>query len=160
MFRKDDFYLELQPNESNDQIKVNKALVSIGKNLGIKWIITTDVHYLSKEWAPIHAAYLRSRDSADREIESFYESCYLMQSDEIHERMDDSLGSDVVDVGLENTLEVVGKVEDYDLYHDQVVPSIEICKFNLRHLFSEWYDKYPYIKNYSESEYECDRYWL
>lgn len=159
LFGKEDFYLEMQPNIGDEQVKVNKALVSIGKNLDIKWIITTDTHYLSKELAPIHAAYLRSRESGDREVETFYESCYLMEEDEIYERMS-YFDKEVIEYGLNSTLEIAGKVETYDLYHDQVVPKVVCPEFEIKGLFSKWYEGYPYIAKFVNSSDIHDRYFL
>lgn len=155
----EDFYLEMQPNPSDEQIKVNKALVSISNNLGIKYIITTDTHYLTKEMAPIHEAYLKSRGSEDREVASFYESCYMMYADEIIEKMN-YFDSEVVETGLDNTLEIAGKIETYDLYHDQVVPKVSIPEFELENLFKDWYEKYPYYEKFADSADIHDRYWL
>ena len=79
----ENFYLEMQPNDAEDQVKVNKAIVAIGEQLGIKTIITTDAHYLTSNKAKIHEAYLNSRDDESRETGDFYRSCYIMDSDEL-----------------------------------------------------------------------------
>lgn len=54
----DDFYLEIQPNDIPDQWVMNKALISMSKELDIKLIATNDVHYTYKEDAQIHEALL------------------------------------------------------------------------------------------------------
>ena len=54
----DDFYLEIQPNDIPDQWVMNKAILSLGKELGIKVIATNDVHYTYKEDADIHEVLL------------------------------------------------------------------------------------------------------
>ncbi len=50
---RDGFYLELQRNGAPDQEKVNNGLISISKQLSIPLVCTNDVHYLTKEDAPI-----------------------------------------------------------------------------------------------------------
>ena len=45
IFGKGNFYLEMQPSNGKEQIFVNKQLLRISKELGIKYIITTDSHY-------------------------------------------------------------------------------------------------------------------
>ena len=42
-------------------------------------VVGTDAHYLTKEDRPIHKAYLNSKEG-DREVDSFYEFTYLMDS--------------------------------------------------------------------------------
>lgn len=159
VFGKDDFYLEMQPNQSEDQITVNKALLSISKNLGIKYVITTDTHYLSKELAPIHEAYLKSRGSDDREVLDFYSSCYMQTEEEIYEHMS-YLEDEVMRVGLENTLEIAEKIETYDLAHSQVVPKTPIKDFAINGLFKDYYQKYPYLEKFATSDDKHDQYWL
>lgn len=49
----DGFYLELQRNGAPDQNKVNNGLVSISEQLSIPLVCTNDVHYLTREDAPV-----------------------------------------------------------------------------------------------------------
>ena len=46
---KDDFYLEIQPLDWEEQIKVNEALINLSHKLNVKLIATTDSHYTNKE---------------------------------------------------------------------------------------------------------------
>ncbi len=46
-----DFYLELQNHGMKEQLYVNKGLLRLGKELGIPFVATNDVHYLKKEHA-------------------------------------------------------------------------------------------------------------
>lgn len=55
---KDDYYLEIQPNDIPDQWIMNKAIINMSKELDIKVIATNDVHYVLKEDAPIHEVLL------------------------------------------------------------------------------------------------------
>ena len=76
------FYLEMQPSNNEEQLFVNNEILKLSKDLGIKYIITTDSHYLKKEDAPIHEAFLKSQDG-EREVASFYETTYVMSDEEI-----------------------------------------------------------------------------
>lgn len=49
----DGFYLELQRNGAPDQDKVNHGLLSLSRQLDIPVVCTNDVHYLTKEDAPV-----------------------------------------------------------------------------------------------------------
>ena len=48
------FYLEMQHNGIEEQVKVNRALIEIGKKLDIPLVATNDCHYLRKTDARIH----------------------------------------------------------------------------------------------------------
>ncbi len=45
----DDLYLEIQPLMWEDQVRVNKAVISLSASLGVKLIASTDVHYTNYE---------------------------------------------------------------------------------------------------------------
>ena len=49
IFGKDHYYLELQSNGLQEQVKVNQALVKISQETGIPLVATNDCHYLTKD---------------------------------------------------------------------------------------------------------------
>ena len=58
IFGKGNFYLELQPNSIPEQKTVKQELLRISRELGIPFVATNDVHYLSRDRAPSHEALL------------------------------------------------------------------------------------------------------
>ena len=114
IFGKDDFYFEMQPSFNKDQIYVNKKLVELGNEMGIKYIITNDAHYLKKADRPIHKAFLNSQQG-DREVDDFYATTYLMSDEEIYHYMEESLGEEVIQTAYRNIKEITDKCEDYTL---------------------------------------------
>lgn len=60
IFGRGNFYLEMQPSTDDEQVFVNKEIIKLSDSLDIPYIISTDTHYLKKEDAPIHAAFLKS----------------------------------------------------------------------------------------------------
>lgn len=49
IFGKDNFYLELQDHGIPEQKQVNAKLIEISKELGLKLVVTNDVHYLKQK---------------------------------------------------------------------------------------------------------------
>ena len=80
------FYLEMQPSASKEQTLVNGKILELSKKHDIPYIISTDSHYLKKEDAPLHSAFIKSQDG-DREVESFYATTYLMGTEELESYM-------------------------------------------------------------------------
>ena len=78
----DDFYVECAPSTDADQILVNRKLYRIAEVHGVKLVVATDAHYLTKEDREIHKAYLNSKEG-DREVDMFYEFARLMDYDEV-----------------------------------------------------------------------------
>lgn len=156
----ENFYLEMQPNDAEGQVLINQTYEQIGNELGIKRIITTDAHMPSKEFLPIHEAYLNSREDEARETMEFYRTCYFMDSDEIHEWMDKQIGYDAVETALYNTIDIANQIEFFDLDHTQEVPKIPLPEFTQDHSFKIAYDEYEYIKKFAYSDNPYDRYFL
>lgn len=156
IFGVDDFYFEMQPSFNKDQIYVNKKLVELGEEMGIKYIITNDAHYLKKEDRPIHKAFLNSQQG-DREVDDFYATTFLMSDKEIYEYMEDSLGEEVIQKAYQTIEEIRDKCEDYSL-----MKSLKIPRLNWKDVLifqddvEEYCEKIPYLKKFLNSEYEED----
>lgn len=154
------FFLEMQPSNQENQIIVNKALLKISEELNIPYIITLDAHYLRKEDRPIHEAFLKSDEdeSKGREVGEFYATTYLMSEAEIHSYMDDYLGKENVQKGLNNTQLIWEQIEEYDLDQDLVIPyePTDFSEVDLR-LYNKYVSKIPCLKDFYESDYIADK---
>ena len=157
IFGADDFYFEMQPSFNKDQIYVNHKLVELGAELGIKYIITNDAHYLKKEDRPIHKAFLNSQQG-DREVDDFYATTYLMSDEEIHEYMEEEMGEEVLQSAYQTILEIKDKCEDYSLMKPLKIPRLnwKVIGNTSRNINKATY-YIPYIEKFFNSEYEEDR---
>ena len=164
MVGKDNFYLELQPaikhDGSNSDIKqeqqiVNDMLLRLSKVYGLTPIVSTDAHYLNKKQAFAHKTYLQA-SQGDREVDSFYSTTYVMDREELLEYFDEEL----LDELIENTHELMNKLEPISFKQQTQVPNIDIPEYIDRDLFKEYINKYPYISKYRSSKREMDRYYL
>ncbi|QYG30072.1 PHP domain-containing protein [Mammaliicoccus sciuri] len=155
---KDDFYLEIQPNVSDEQTKVNKKLIEYSHKYGLELIVTCDAHYLRPELFDIHSAYLNAK-GGDRETSLFYADTYLHTEDEIREKLS-YIDRDILDRAIMNTLKMRDKFEQYDLHNDTDIPRIIPDTFELNHTFKPAYDQFENIKNAAYSDEEQDRYLL
>lgn len=158
LFGKDNFFIELQPGISDEQITFNKLAKCFCLENNYNWVITNDVHYLTKDKRELHAAFLSSKDE-DRETADFYESTYFKSEQEMLERMS-YLGEEFVLKGFENTVKITQTIESYDLQQDVKVPQRPLPEFKIQGVFANWYDKYEYINKFAHSEYGQDRYML
>lgn len=157
-FGQDDFYIEIQPGLTDEQIKFNKKAIQIAKFYNLKWIVTNDIHYLKKEDRSIHQAYLNSKDE-ERETSDFYESCYFKTEYEMEDRLS-YLDLQDIRIAFDNTIDIYNKIEFFDLKQEVIVPVRHWGDFTLQHIFKNWYDKYEYINKFATSEYEQDLYLL
>ena len=157
IFGKEDFYFEMQPSFNKDQIYVNKKLVELSEEMGVKYIITNDTHYLKKEDRQIHKAFLNSQQG-DREVDDFYATTFLMSDEEIYHYMEESLGNEVIQKAYQNINEITDKCEDYSLMKPLKIPRLnwkEPCTYSFaRNVYQQ---RIPYLTKFLESEYEEDR---
>ena len=157
IFGAGNFFLELQPSFKEDQIYVNKALIRLSQLTNTPYIITTDAHYLKQEDRKYHKIFLESQDG-DREVDDFYETTYVMTPEEIHEYMDETLGYDAVQKGLDNTLLIYDRIQMYDLRKPLKIPYVP---FNTNEPDKQLYEKYQsvitHLDYFYNSEYASDR---
>ena len=160
VFGEGNFHLEMAPAAYEEQIRYNKFLVDLHYKYNVPLVIATDAHYGRPEDFPIHEAFLKSKEE-DRETADFYKYTYLMTADEIFELMN-YLPREIVEEALENTNKIADRVEDYNLYHPQVIPRLPDGRANSNFEYylktSRINPKYKYINTYINSEYEDDRY--
>ena len=161
VFGEENVFLEIQPSDNEEQIIYNKFIFTLSRAYNLPVQITTDVHYVKKEHRPIHASFLNSREG-DRETDLFYKTCYMMDIEEMWEYCKDYVTEEQFCQAVLNTQKFVQQVEDYDLFHDTIVPEKDISKeeWSVQHLLKDYYGEYEYIKKYAYSEYDQDRYFL
>lgn len=170
----DDFYIEVAPGASKEQILVNNKLAQIAHSYDKKIVIGDDAHYLKKEDRYIHKAYLNSK-GGERETDAFYEYAYLQDEEDLRKNLEPSIGI-MIDEMCRNSMEMFDKIEIYDLLHNQTIPSVPVkeyteglitCKIstNIDKNFLMAFEvpnenKYPelYRMFYSKDVYE--RYWV
>ena len=163
----EDFYIECAPGTDNDQVTANIVLHKIADYYGIKMVVGTDAHYLTKSERSVHKAYLNSKEG-DREVDSFYEFTYLMDSDEVTDLLSKSFAGEksVADEILDNTLEIQEKIQEYSLFHKQDIPSVVVKDYpasswwGTNNDYADEMEKYPTLKKLFTSEDIQDRYWV
>ena len=154
----DDFYIEVAPGCSKEQIAVNKRLLNIANAFDVKIVIGTDAHYLKKEDRFVHKSYLNSKDG-EREVDAFYEYSYLQTEEEVVTYLSKSFDGVIISQMFENSMEIYNKIENYSLLHKQTIPQVEVTDYpkNYHPLNPE---KYPTLCKLMISEDKQDRYWV
>ena len=131
----DDYYLELQRHEVKDpmiranrqtfpeQQKVNRVLIELAKEYGIKLVCSNDCHFVDKENAEAHDHLLclsTGKDLDDPERMLYSKQEWFKTREEMNEVFGD------VPESLSNTLEILDKVEIYSIDHDPIMPNFPI----------------------------------
>ena len=153
IFGPGNFYLELQPAANRDQKYVNHMLLDIAKTYHFPYIITTDTHYLKKEDKPIHKAYLNSQNG-DREVDDFYATTYLMNTEELESFMD--MTKDELYEAYANIHGIKERCQDYSLMKPLKIPQLPWSEAYGAPAPYKWFDKIPYMKTFMESDYVGD----
>ena len=157
IFGKGNFYLEMQPSNGEEQVFVNKQLLKISKELGIKYIITTDSHYGRPEEAKIHEAFLNSQDG-DREVRSFYATTYMMNDEEIRSFFP-YLSDEEIEAAYDAIREIKDSCEDFSVLKPLKIPSLPWRNFHARteEEINEYIKLMPELEKFLNSPHTADR---
>ncbi|MBR6190770.1 MAG: DNA polymerase III subunit alpha [Prevotella sp.] len=127
----DDFYLELQRHEVKDpnqranretfplQQKVNRVLIELAKEYGVKLVCTNDCHFVDEENAEAHDHLLclgTGKDLDDPTRMLYTKQEWFKTQQEMNDIFSD------VPEALDNTMEILDKVETYNLESDPIMP--------------------------------------
>lgn len=153
--------VEIQPSHKPDQIEFNKWAIQIAKEYGVRCIVTCDVHYLKPEHHDIHAAFLKSSEADRGETQDFYETTWMMNYEQKAAYFDYLEQDKLIEI-VNSGWDLVKDCEDYTLEHITIIPERDLSGVNctVRHIFKDWYDKYPYIDKFAHSKYLQDQYFL
>lgn len=155
LFGKDNFYLEMQPSASKEQLVVNEMIYQLSEELNIPFIITTDSHYCKKEDAPIHEAFLNSQDG-EREVKSFYATTYLMGTKELEEYMN-NFTKEIFCKAYSNIIKIKNACTDYSLKKDLKIPSLSWKKPKTQAIEDIWFKRIPYFEDFENSSFDGDK---
>jgi len=124
IFGQNNFYLELQDHGIEEQIRVNKVLREMSKELNIPLIATNDVHYLRRADAKVHDVLLcvqTGKSVVDEDRMRFpTEEFYLKSPEEMYLLFPEDI------IALENSLDIANRCHvelDFNTLH---LPNYEV----------------------------------
>ncbi|MEX0780631.1 MAG: DNA polymerase III subunit alpha [Balneolales bacterium] len=125
----EDYYIELQRHGLKDQDICNEVLIRWSKEYKVKLIATNDSHYVEREDSEAHDILLALQTNADINDPKRFrftddkgilnKEFYLKTRDEMAEVFKD------VPESLDNTNEIVGKVDDIKLSSELLLPDFQ-----------------------------------
>lgn len=129
----DDFYLEIQRHQTNDptadtsvyekQKMVNAVMLQLAAQTNTKVIATNDVHFVNQEHAEAHDRLIclsTGKDFNDPNRMHYTKQEWLKTPSEIEAIFND------IPEAIQNTLEVLQKVEFYDINSEAIMPRFPI----------------------------------
>ena len=161
IFGKENFVLEMQPSKNRDQIIVNRKLLEFANKFGLLYILTTDSHYIKKEDRVIHKAYLNAQNG-DREVDDFYATTYMMDTEEIEEYMKYSFKEnfeEIISKAYKNIEFIADSCEDFSLKKPLKIPELmwrPVLSYYTE--YPEWFKKMPTLEKFLNSEHKSDKY--
>ena len=152
----DDFYIEVAPNDTKEQIYCNKRIEGVARAFNIKMIYGTDAHYLLKKDRYVHKAYLNSKEG-EREVDSFYATAHLMDNNEAFEYLSKSYEEKKFIELCNNSMEIYNKISSYDIFQNPIIPEVEVKNYPKRDAFL---NGYPILSKLFCSDNIQERYWI
>ncbi len=125
----DDYYLEIQDHGSKEDRVVNCEIVKIAQELGIKLVLTNDSHFVSCTDVEAHDALLciqTGKNITDEKRLRYSGTEYLKSLEEMRRLCQDHLEPEIIDQAINNTLEVLDKIENYDIFGEARLPNYTV----------------------------------
>lgn len=129
----DDYYLELQRHKTNAeggmrevyeiQQKINPIITDLARKYDIKLIATNDVHFVNESDAEAHDRLIcvsTNSNYTDLDRMRYTKQEWMKTQQEMNDIFSD------IPEALENTLEILNKVEKYSIDHGPVMPTYAI----------------------------------
>ncbi len=157
----EDYYLEIQRHKTNDpdtnmsayplEETANKEILRIAQKHGIKVVCTNDVHFVNQEDADAHERLIclsTGKKMSDTNRLRYTKQEWLKTPEEMA-----NIFSDVPET-LENTLEIVNKVETYSIEHGPIMPNFQIPEeFGTEDEYRKRFTQEELIKEFTSDEH-------
>ncbi|CDF21229.1 putative uncharacterized protein [Prevotella sp. CAG:617] len=159
----DDYYLELQRHEVKDpnqranretfplQQKVNRQLVELAHKHQIKLMCSNDSHFVNEENAEAHDRLIclsTGRDLDDPKRMLYTKQEWFKTQAEMNHVFED------IPEALENTCEILDKIEVYSIDHAPIMPNFAIPEdFGTEEMYREKYTKQDLYEEFTRDEH-------
>ena len=159
----DDYYLELQRHEVKNpsimanretfplQQKVNRVLLELAKEYNIKVICSNDSHFVDEDNAEAHDHLLclsTGKDLDDPTRMRYSKQEWFKTREEMNDIFQD------VPEALTNTIEILDKVETYDIESDPIMPFFPIPEeFGTEEQWRERFSEQDLFDEFTSDEY-------
>jgi len=134
----EDYYIEMQRHNIGDQDEVNEVLKKFAVKYNVKVIASNDSHYIDQQDANAHdillcinTASLQStptvKDFSDDDV-SVKGRRFAFANDQFYFKTTEEMSTLFSDISeaIDNTNEIIGKIETLDLKRDVLLPNFEI----------------------------------
>lgn len=159
----DDYYLELQRHEVKDpnqranretfplQQKVNRQLVELAHKYQIKLMCSNDSHFVNEENAEAHDRLIclsTGRDLDDPKRMLYTKQEWFKTQAEMNHVFED------IPETLENTCEILDKIEVYSIDHAPIMPNFAIPEdFGTEEMYREKYTEQDLYEEFTRDEH-------
>lgn len=125
----DEFYLELQPGNFEQQIRINQLIVQLSQDTNTQLVITNDIHYLDKEDYITHDAHVKIARKEKLDTDMVYpDQCYYFMDYKTIKNSFPYLPSSLVESAIKQTNLIASKCNvrfDFNLSH---MPKFKVPK--------------------------------
>lgn len=121
----DDYYLEIQSHDVPEQKAINRVVVDIAKELGIQWVATADAHFVNEDDMELHGIFIEINRNGKEPGET-YRDCYIMNENEVRQKLATTLSDEEIEIAVENTGIIVDKCTAKIPLSPPIIPHVKI----------------------------------
>jgi DNA polymerase-3 subunit alpha len=126
----EDFYVEVMRHNQEDENRVNETLIALAKKHDVKLVATNNTYYVKKEDANAHDILLCVKDGEKQSTPIGRGRGYRfgLPNQEYYFKSVEEMKTLFKDLpeAIINIEEIIGKVEEYSLYRDVLLPKFDI----------------------------------
>lgn len=118
----EDYYIEYQSHDTAEQQALNQKLIKLALSIGVKFVVTSDAHYLRPEDEKYHSIFIRI--GTNREVGEVYTDCYLQSEEDV--RRNSKSTFQYTDAAIATTHEIADKCENTIPLSAPIIPHFPV----------------------------------
>ena len=118
----DDYYIEYQSHSDPEQQTLNAQLVQLAIDMGIKYVVTCDCHYLTPDDQKYHSIFIQINQK--REVGETYNDCWVQGEQDILRICQSTVDHNIE--AIANTQEIADKCDAHFPLSAPIIPDFKV----------------------------------
>lgn len=138
----DRYYIEFQSHRDNFQIKINKKLISLAKELEIPFVVTADTHFVKEEDRFFHDEIF-VKIAKDSDASEYYTDCFLQSDEDVRQFCKDYISEEDINTAINNTHIIADRCNVQIPFSTIQIPNVNIPDW----FGGDYFDYFKYLCN-------------
>lgn len=120
----DDYYLEVQSHRDSKQRKLNRVIIDLANEMGVKYVATADSHYTEEDDFELHSIFIQI--GTNREAGETYQDAFLQSEEDVMRILQPTLTEEEAKQSVLETRHIADKCNVHIPLSAPIIPHVEI----------------------------------